>query len=260
MKKILNILLTLALFLCCTAAALSKAQVAGLSAGTEFTCNGYALKIIGVKEEESETEGMNRISVSINGAEKALIFSDMTNIHDVKQDPRVFLVAKNGEAYAPAKCSGTLGESAPLDKLATAKLRMITLSFEVPEDIRYADLFLRADGVDIGRTDAVDSIPAELVGTWKGTGIPKNNGTRIELEFTVRADGTGEYTFIQGDYRESQPILISSRENRFSLNVVDNNTCEGTYAYEDGTLTLDITTTFASGRTYEYTARCTKAQ
>ncbi len=258
MKKILSILLPLTLLLCSAATAVSESPASGLSVGTAFTCNGYALIIIRLEESESETEGMKRISISLNGTEETLIFSDMAHIHDAKQEPRIFLVSKNGGVYAPAVCTGTLGESAPLDQISTAKLDRITLAFDVPEDTRYADLFLRADGVDVAPAESIDRIPAELVGTWKGTGIPKNNGTQIELEFKVNADGTGEYTFIQGKYRESQPIRISNRENRFSLNVVDNNTCEGTYAYEDGVLTLDITTTFANGRTYAYTARCMK--
>ena len=109
-----------------------------------------------------------------------------------------------------------------------------------------------------GETD----IPAEMAGKWQGTGTPKNGGTSIDLTVTINADGSGEYTFDQGGYHETNPFSISRDGNRFSVNTDDSilGECEGTWELADGILTLDITSLLPNGRTYSYTAECTKAE
>jgi len=108
-------------------------------------------------------------------------------------------------------------------------------------------------------------IPEELAGTWSGTGTPKGGGPAIDLTATINADGTGEYTFVQSGYTESYPISVASADNSFTVDVPADNylsisKVEGTYTLEDGTLLLDITTTFTTGSTYSYTAACTKEE
>ena len=108
------------------------------------------------------------------------------------------------------------------------------------------------------------SVPEELVGKWHGTGTPKGGGPAIDLAARIDADGSGEYTFIQDDYTESYPFTISSDDSSFSVDIPADNylgiaRCEGTWALEDGVLKLDITTTFAYGGSYSYTAECEKA-
>ena len=97
-------------------------------------------------------------------------------------------------------------------------------------------------------------IPEELVGTWQGTGTPKNNGSPIDLVVTIGADGTGEYFFDQGGYHENNPISISYEGNSFTVNTDESmlGGCEGTWSLEDGVLTLDITSTLPGGSTYSY--------
>ena len=104
-------------------------------------------------------------------------------------------------------------------------------------------------------------IPEELIGTWKGTGTPKNDGSPIDLEVTIGADGTGEYIFDQAGYHENNPISISYEGNSFTVDTDESmlGGCEGTWELEDGVLTLDITSTLPSGRTYSYIAELTKA-
>lgn len=104
-------------------------------------------------------------------------------------------------------------------------------------------------------------IPEELIGTWKGTGTPKNNGSPIDLEVTIGADGTGEYIFDQAGYHENNPISISYEGNSFTVDTDESvlGGCEGTWSLEDGVLTLDITSTLPGGRTYSYIAELTKA-
>ena len=105
------------------------------------------------------------------------------------------------------------------------------------------------------------SIPDELVGQWRGTGAPTGGGSAIDLTATINADGNGEYTFEQSGYRESYPFTISNDDSAFSVDIPANNTlgisvCGGSWALEGGVLKLDITTTFASGRRFSYTAEC----
>ena len=119
--------------------------------------------------------------------------------------------------------------------------------------------------IALGFIPAKEAVPEALVGEWKGTGTPKNGGPSIDLSARIEADGRGEYTFIQDDYTESYPFAISSGGNAFSVDIPEDNylgiaRCEGTWALEDGVLKLDITTTFASGGSYSYTAECKKVE
>ena len=111
--------------------------------------------------------------------------------------------------------------------------------------------------------DEDPAIPDELVGQWRGTGMPKGGGPAIDLTARIDADGTGEYTFDQSDYHESYPFTISSDDSTFSVDIPADNAlgisaCGGSWALEGGVLKLDITTTFASGGSYSYTAECEK--
>jgi hypothetical protein len=111
---------------------------------------------------------------------------------------------------------------------------------------------------------AAPVIPEELVGAWTGTGEPVGGGSAISLDVLVNADGTGSYTFEQAGYVESYPFTLTNETESFCVDIPADNrlgisACEGTYLYADNALTLHITTTFASGRQFEYTASCTKA-
>ena len=106
------------------------------------------------------------------------------------------------------------------------------------------------------------AIPEEMIGTWEGAGIPPAGGSPIDLTVVINEDGTGEYIFIQGGYTENNPIEISYEGNSFSVNTDDSvlDECVGTWELADGVLTLDITSTLASGATYSYTAELTMAE
>lgn len=111
--------------------------------------------------------------------------------------------------------------------------------------------------------DEESAIPDELVGQWTGVGTPKNGGTPIDLSIIVNADGSGEYTFDQGDYHESYPFTISNDDSRFSVDIPATSmlgSVGGTWALEDGKLLLDITSEFTGGGSYSYTAECYKAE
>ena len=109
-------------------------------------------------------------------------------------------------------------------------------------------------------TDASASIPEELIGTWAGKG-----DYDIDLTFTVAADGTGSYTFLQDGYEESYDFVLESDSSTFSLTVPKDNklgisVCDGSYAYADGKLTLDVSTKFQNGRKFEYSIVCEKVE
>lgn len=109
--------------------------------------------------------------------------------------------------------------------------------------------------------DDAHAIPEELIGLWQGKGTPKNGGTAIDLTVRIEPDGSGEYTFLQGTYKESYPFTLSREDHTFSVDIPATSQLgkvEGTYEIKDQVLSLDITTTFPSGRTYSYTALCEK--
>lgn len=106
-------------------------------------------------------------------------------------------------------------------------------------------------------------IQKELVGTWKGSGEPIGGGSPIALDVVVNADATGSYTFEQAGYVESYPFTMANDTDSFSVSIPADNqlgisTCEGSYSYSDGVLTLNITTEFSSGRQFKYVAECVK--
>ena len=108
-------------------------------------------------------------------------------------------------------------------------------------------------------TDEV--IPGELIGDWQGVGKPKNGGPSIDLTIHIEKDGTGKYTFDQAGYHESYPFTISQDGNRFSVDIPATSqlgSVDGTWEVKDGTLLLDITSTFTSGGSYSYNAECRK--
>ncbi len=122
-----------------------------------------------------------------------------------------------------------------------------------------------SEGADVSSSADDDAaVPDDLVGEWTGVGTPKNGGPSIDLTATINADGSGEYTFDQSGYHESYPFTISSDDSAFSVDIPADNTlgisaCGGTWVLEDGVLKLDITTTFANGGSYSYTAECKRA-
>ena len=129
---------------------------------------------------------------------------------------------------------------------------------EIPEEMTEAAMEEGAVGED------AENIFAELAGTWHGTGVPTGGGPQIDLTAEVREDGTGEYTFLQAGYEESYPFTLEAEGQTFSVNIPADNvlhitSCEGTYDLnEDGTLLLDIVTTFITGTQFSYNAECEK--
>lgn len=167
------------------------------------------------------------------------------------------------------------GSSMDVAALSTNPYDGFSPIFDVPDTESFATLTLLVKGLDgteslplagleaqEGNTqESTNVIPPELVGTWKGTGKPVGGGSAISLEFVINADGTGSYTFQQAGYQESRPVTLTSADASFSVDIPENDPlgatkCEGTYAYENGVLTLHITTTFSTGRQFEYIVEC----
>lgn len=116
--------------------------------------------------------------------------------------------------------------------------------------------------------DPVPFMKRALRGTWQGAGTPRNGrGDPIDLTVEVDAYGNGSYTFLQGGYAESYPIRLTDEDGRFTAEIPADNLlgitqCGGTYQLDSqtGVLLLDITTTFANGAEYSYTAECVRAE
>jgi len=108
-------------------------------------------------------------------------------------------------------------------------------------------------------TASASGMPEEYVGQWAGS------VGDITLSFTVDADGTGVYTFEQSGYFESYDFALAVDSETFSVQIPANNqlgivTIDGTYSYAEGVLTLEVQTTFANGRVFEYTVPCERAE
>lgn len=106
--------------------------------------------------------------------------------------------------------------------------------------------------------DAAGKIPDELTGQWSGS------VDDINLSFNVESDGTGKYSFEQKGYSESYDFKLEAGAETFSVKIPEDNKLgiakiEGTYAYSEGVLTLDVRTTFSSGRVFTYTVPCRKS-
>ena len=102
---------------------------------------------------------------------------------------------------------------------------------------------------------AQSAIPSEYIGEWAGS------VDNINLSFNVNEDGTGTYTFEQGGYMENYDFSLSVESETFSVKIPEASqlgivSCEGTYTYTDGILTLAVQTTQSSGRVFEYTVPC----
>ncbi len=149
------------------------------------------------------------------------------------------LMDAEGNFYAPGAATSQ----------STASV--LTLYVGIPKDGKIEDMTLEFVE-DAG-------IPAEYVGDWKGGA----NG--IDLSFTIREDGSGQYSFAQGTYSESYEMTLTATSESFSVDIPADNkskiaTCEGTYAYADGMLTLYVTTIFIGGYEMSYSIPCVRVE
>ena len=106
--------------------------------------------------------------------------------------------------------------------------------------------------------EAPSGVPEEFVGEWAGS------VDNINLSFDIGEDGQGTYTFEQSGYHESYDFSLSVESESFSVQIPANNrlgiaSIDGTYAYADGILTLQVQTMFANGRVFAYTVPCQRA-
>jgi hypothetical protein len=154
--------------------------------------------------------------------------------------------------YAQAKLVDGIGTAYPTE-VSMIKGSQLTYLYAIP-------IGAIADALTLQFIDAVESsIPEEYIGDWEGS------VNDIHLTFTVNPDGTGSYTFEQSGYTESYDFTMEVSTGTFSLKIPEDNllkivSCEGTYQYADGVLTLDVLTTFSTGRQYMYTVPCRKAE
>ena len=184
-----------------------------------------------------------------------------------KRPPEEIICTECGEAYPPdvdyAFCPNC---GTALQKPEEAPASVPALAAD-PEPISAASktseptpaMELAEEPVTDESTDEV--IPGELIGDWQGVGKPKNGGPSIDLTIHIEKDGTGKYTFDQAGYHESYPFTISQDGNRFSVDIPATSqlgSVDGTWEVKDGTLLLDITSTFTSGGSYSYNAECRK--
>jgi hypothetical protein len=257
MKGFIAVVLSLALM------TFGASAFAAVEEGTEITWNERKLSVLEIREGD---EGDAGDEVAEGRFVEIVIATSLTvKFGEIKDlQAQLALVDANGGAYTPVSLFGTLGESARMEMLATARLSNVTARFDIPAETDMSELTLRADGANADET-AASGIPEELVGDWIGTGKPVDGGSAISLQATVDADGAGSYTFEQAGYTESYPITLLSADQRFTVDIPEENEldivrCEGTYSYADGVLTLNITTTFADGRIFEYVVDCEKVE
>ncbi len=172
--------------------------------------------------------------------------------------------AQSQELYAEAVLADADGNTyEALGSMTGTDNPVLIYLYCVPKSVEFETLSFLT-GAEAGEAEEAGeaAIPEEMIGTWEGAGTPPAGGSPIDLTVTINADGTGEYIFNQGGYTENNPITISYEGSSFSVNTDDSvlDECVGTWELADGVLTLDITSTLASGATYSYTAELTMAE
>ena len=239
MKKLLAILLTLSLLLCALPALAETGEA-------DVSMNGKAYHL--TLESIEVVDG--RLRLVIDGLAESLGFG-----------PSGFQLAATPMLYYGDETVSPTDRDTMIGNDVTCYFDRDTLPDRVMLVPAEADQEPILFWENIAQEDS--AIPAELIGQWHGTGEPKGGGSSIDLTATVNADGSGEYTFVQSGYEESYPFTIDQAGNSFSVNIPADNqlgisACEGIWALENGTLLLDITTTFANGRQFVYHAECEK--
>lgn len=248
MKKALGILLILALLL---SAVPALAGDSAFDTDITFENQTYHLTLEGIEIQDGQ------MTITIGGFGSTIPFRN-NNLVVIGWAAAVF----NGQEVR-ADTVNIKGDGSYAFAFARGDMPQAVLVYPYEDENHPVTLW--QEGTDDGGADAGgEGIPEALVGTWRGTGTPKGGGTSIDLTIAIEADGSGEYTFVQGDYTESYPFSVSSADSRFSVDIPADNAlgivgCEGDYALEGGVLKLDITTRFSSGGSYAYTAECEKA-
>ena len=233
MKKLISLAVVLCLILCALPAALAIDE-------GEYAWQTYTLTLTGVDTKPMFAPGdmkadEHALAVSVEAPTE--VVSDAALCDALYAQAR--LVDADGTAYAP----GAL----------LSKENRLTFVFALPEGVEADSLAFQL--AEVAATTA--AMPEEYVGDWQGT------AGNISLSFTVNPDGTGNYAFEQNGYSESYDFTMEAGADTFSVTIPEDNqlgivSCEGTYQYADGVLTLDIRTTFRNGREFSYTVPCSR--
>lgn len=109
-----------------------------------------------------------------------------------------------------------------------------------------------------GEQSPASAIPAEYIGKWQG-----KEGD-ITLTFVLSEDSRASFTFEQGRYKGSQEGAIRVTGNQFELEIPADDpmtqSCGGSYAFQDGVLTLAVLVQFKDGSSFSYTVPCTRVE
>ncbi len=233
MKKLFSLAVSLCLILFALPSALAIDE-------GEYAWQTFTLTLIGVDTKPMFAPGdmkadEHALAVSVEAPTE--VVSDAALCDALYAQAR--LVGADGAAYAP----GAL----------LSMENKLTFVFALPKGVD-------ADALAFQLTEAAAAtaaMPDEYVGDWQGA------SGNINLAFTVNPDGTGSYAFEQSGYSESYDFTMKAGADTFSVTIPEDNqlgivSCEGTYQYADGVLTLDIRTTFRNGREFSYTVPCTR--
>ena len=250
MKRAISLLMILLLMLSFSATALaenSEAEAITLRVSGELGSGDF------VYDSMKKEDDMLVVNVTVKNSEGMTM--PQIRVHDVISDTW----------YDAIDCDMSFSGSSAGEMILTGLVYHIYYSpKELPDRIE----------LDVGNMDfqtlwlsdeaaAEDGkIPKEVVGTWRGSGMHSSGyGNPIDLTVRIEADGSGEFTFVQGDYQETGDFTLNYTDNRFSLSPKEKgNNSEGTWALEDGILTLDISTPLPDGRIFTYTVACEKAE
>ncbi len=232
MKKTLSLALALVLSLAVCAAAFAVDEGGYAWGDWTITVTGVDGKSMYAPADMAEDHQSLMVSFSLPTA----LWQDEALCAALKQQAR--LVGESGAIYAAS--TSMRGVQKPT----------LAFLFAVPKGTE-------ADALTL--TFVEPSVPEEYVGQWAGS------AGNISLRFDVDAEGKGSYTFEQAGYTESYPFTMTVESETFAVEIPKDNelgivTCEGTYAYADGVLTLDVVTTFAGGTDFTYSIPCERVE
>lgn len=234
MKKLVSLAIALCLTLCVLPAALAIEK-------GDYVWQAYTLTVTDINTKPMFSPA------DMKADEHALAVSVETSAELVGDEAlrdavfaQVRLTGADGAAYAPG--------------VLLSMENKLTFVFALPKGVEADALAFQL----VETPSAAAAMPEAYVGDWQGsTG-------NINLSFSVNPDGTGSYAFEQNGYTESYDFTMRADADTFSVTIPEDNqlgivSCEGTYQYANEVLTLDIHTTFQSGREFSYTVPCTRA-
>ena len=106
-------------------------------------------------------------------------------------------------------------------------------------------------------------IPADYAGVWKGTAIPADGGTELELTCELRTDGTGTYSYRSGENAAMLPFSVRIQNRLFTAEIAGGvmpvTEVKGTWKLQQTELLLEARAVYRDGEDMLYSVKLSKS-